>query len=288
MFFPNYIAWGVDQSYTSGLVRMARSQIGQPNPVVKKIMDLNTTGFYTCRTDSTNTEWVVCASNEGAQRIDDAIHFYRVADDAATVDEIGSFCSNTAATTPTWAWPVGTPLQARSDGLIAWACGMYQGQGNTGDTEIIGFSFLGRVGWGTNPMQRPNPARRYNQPISLSSGIINLAAGATKEFHKGVIPARFTRIYIINGGAAGWTSGVIGQVEITDTSGNLIAQDLLAPNYLTINAQDLKVSGQNDSAPWVMRSGQLTPGSSFRIRVKNTHGSLTSDITGWIVIAFGQ
>jgi hypothetical protein len=37
-----------------------------------------------------------------------------------------------------------------------------------------------------------------------------------------------------------------------------------------------------------MRSGLLTPGSGFRVRVKNLHASTTADITGWIVIAFGQ
>lgn len=288
MFFPNFIAWGVDQSYTSGLVRMARAQIGQAAPVVTKVMDLNSSGFYCCRTSTANTEWVMAASQEGQDegRIDGSVHMYRVADDAATVDELLSLSVNTLGPGFSWAFPLATPLQTRTDQLMWWGTNIYDGQGNAADGNQTGAQFSARVGWSNAVAIRTAPSRPYEQPVSVSSGYVSgLAAGATKNFAAAIVPARPAVLYIIDLGSKSWTVGPATAIEVTDASGTIINTD--GATALSISTVSWRASGQDDTVPYMARTGSLTPGSEVRFRIKNLAGSLTIDCSGFITYAWG-
>lgn len=287
MFFPDYIAWGVDQSFTGGVVRMARTQIGQAAPVVEKVAETNSTGFYACRTSTANTEWVLSASQEGqTQRIDPAVHLYRVADNGATVDEIASIPVNTDGPAFSWAYPMGTPLQTRTDKLMWWGTNIYDGQGNAADLSQTGMQFSCRVGWSHDVFVRPAPTRKYEIPATYSTGYLSgIVAGATVNFGATVVPARVRRLYIIDLGVKDWGGQTAPSVEVTDSAGVVINSDAASP--LAFATIGLRAAGQDDTAPYLSRTAQLTAGSEVRFRVKNNAGSLTINMSGFVTFAWG-
>lgn len=290
MFFPDYIAWGVDQSFTSGLVRMARTEIGQPTPDVELVMKLNSTAFYGCRTDTTNEEWVVCASQEGTSaRIDNAMHFYRVADNGATVDEIMAFPVNSDSSF-SWAHPLGTPLQTRSDRLMWWGTNDYAGQSNAGDLQFIGFQFSARVGWSNQMQMRPSVAARHGQPATVSGGPITLPFSGTVGtapavgFASTVVPSRLRRLFILEAGCKSWTPFIgIPAIEVTDADGDLLLNEVGTP--LTFATMSLRAAS-GDSAPFLDLTGPLTPGEEVHFRLKN-NGVAEMSASAHVIFAWG-
>src|SRR5690606_28434427 len=69
MFFPDYIAWGVDGG-VSNIVRMARSEIGKPAPQAEIIYRVNATAWFTTDVSTDGSVWLLSASREGAGAID--------------------------------------------------------------------------------------------------------------------------------------------------------------------------------------------------------------------------
>jgi hypothetical protein len=148
MFFPNYIEWGMDQTSDSWLLRMHRNQIGAAVPaLVEKIGRVQSTAWYTCRVTSDN-EWLMAVSNEtSVGRVDATVHIYRVADDAATMDEILTIPTPNDSTF-SMAYPIGSPLQSHAAGVV-WLGTNVKMPPTTADNLVRGQQFtaiIGRVG----------------------------------------------------------------------------------------------------------------------------------------------
>lgn len=287
MFFPDYIAWGVDQSFTSGLVRMPRSEVGQAVPEVEFVMPLNSTAFYACRTRTDNTEWVLSASQEGGvAAIDNSIHLYRVADDGATCDELSSIPVNSASTF-SWAFPLGTPLQARTDRLMWWGTNTFDGVGNGHDLEMTGFQFAGRVGWSHDVIQRPNMGRRFEQPITFSTGrIAGMLPSAIVPFGALTVPKRLRRLYIIDLGGKSFTDGMYNPaIEITNAAGAVINTNVGTP--ISFSTVSWRAQLQQDTAPYLAVTGLLTAASEIYVRLTSPSDNGTIDASGYAVLAWG-
>lgn len=88
--FPDYLCWTGDSTGNPWLMRIARSEIGNPNPVVERVYRVNSTAWFTCRASDDGSRWVFSASNEAGSRIDRSAHLYAVEDQGATVYEVGA------------------------------------------------------------------------------------------------------------------------------------------------------------------------------------------------------
>lgn len=288
MFFPDYIAWGVDQSYSSGLTRMARSEIGKPTPNVELVMRTNSTCFYTARSRTDNAEWVMCASQEGsAGAIDNAIHFYRVADNGATVDELSSIPHYQAGPSFSWAFPLGDPLTLGPEGMMWWGTNAHDGIPNLGDPSRSGIQFSARVGWSNDVIVRPAASRKFESLTTLSTGhIASLAQNASLIFGSTMVPQHLRRLYLINAGASvyGGSGASNPVIEVVDAAGAVITDYVGSP--LAVDIKSAREFRQEDTAPFLTYTAKLTPGSEVRFRIRQVTGQAIP-LTGFITFAWG-
>lgn len=100
MPFPDYIAYAAD-SQLAALVRVPRSALvtdGVTPVDVEVVKYLNSTAWFAIRASNDGSRWVMSASQEGAStRIDPAAHLYAVEDQGATIYELGTWLSPSAA-----------------------------------------------------------------------------------------------------------------------------------------------------------------------------------------------
>lgn len=89
MFFPDFIAWGSD-GMPGHIYRMARSQIGQPNPKIEAIYRMGGASWGSIRASADGSVWIATAASEAeSQRLDGALHLFAVSNNGATVYELG-------------------------------------------------------------------------------------------------------------------------------------------------------------------------------------------------------
>lgn len=287
MFFPNYVAWGVDQITDSHLLRMARTQIGQASPVVETLGRLQSTAWYTCRAASDNSEWLMFVSNEvGAGRVDPAIHIYRVADDGMTMDEVLTLPTKND-TTIIRAYAVGSPLQSNAAEGLVWIGTNTTMPLTANGTLERGQQFLAMIGWGVQAFQQTNNDRLpYGQPVTQSSGNFTLTASEKRFFGVTEAPIGATRLYILEVGREQFSGAGFFYVEAYDQTGSAILK--MEDNVTNMQWQNRSLrSAKNESAaPYLFRSGLLSPGRQIRFRLDEVSAA-PAEGAAYITYAWG-
>lgn len=285
MFFPDYIAWGVDQVSTSTLLRMNRNQIGASNPVVVQGPQVQTTCFYTVQTMSDSSEWLMTTSNEdgGGGRLDNGMHIYRVADDGATVDEIASIPTN-SPTNFSWIYPLSTPLQSSTTGLF-WLGSTVSSQSDF-DPGMHGFQFSCRIVWGVASAPRPEQTKKpFYQPITANSGLVSLAAKGQSVFGVTTVPTRLTRLYILEVTREQTAGTGFPYVEVYDVTGAAILKMEDGVTLMQWQHNSERATQNQPSAPYLWRSAPLQPGRKIYFRLdevlNNTATALASVTYAW-------
>lgn len=295
MFFPNYIVWGQDATGDAWLLRLPRNQIGVPNSVVEKIMHLQSTSWYTVRTASDGTEWIMCVSTQPIANVaplDRAIHLYRVADDGATCDEIGSI-PTTSETQTGYFWPLGTPLQSNTDGYVWIGSNVYsQFEAQSATAPHIGQQFKISTAWGVQPLTRPDSVRKawLGQAQNQSSGKVTVAASEVHTFGHTKVPNNARRLFIFDMGVwkpAGSGAGAV-KVRIWNASAaNAVLNKIDSVAIQTTATSVLHDIFNNEAAPNVFVSDKLTAGNVIFFDIVETSGTGGSDATAYVQFAWG-
>lgn len=276
MFFPNYVAWGVDQVSNSGLLRMARDQIGLASPAVTKVCDLQSTAFYTVCTKADYTEWLMVVSNENGAggRLDSALHIYKVADDAATCDEALALPVSDGASLQ-WAFPVGGKVL--NDGAV-WLQTTESSPVVPGTGARTGYAIRVRQSWGAGgQLMRPDSALRkpFFEPVTVSSGNENLTASQAKAIGSTEAPPRATRLYILEVTAEKYSGDGAIYAEVYDQTGIAVLKMEDGVTNMQWQHRSRKAALQEASSPWIARSAVLSPGRQLRFRILNGLGGTT-------------
>lgn len=201
MFFPNYIAWGIDQTSDSYLVRMNRNQLGAANPVVEVGKRIQSTAFYTARLTPDNTEWLMTTSDENGAggSLDNGCHIYRVSNDGATIDELGAYATERTDSF-SWMYPVGgNPLATLATELVWFGTNTPLYVDNL-NPNIRGFQFAGRMLWSNGPavaLPKPTTYRPFYNPESVGwRG--DLTASEKRIFGIEEVPIGPKKLYFLN------------------------------------------------------------------------------------------
>jgi hypothetical protein len=223
MWFPDYIVWATDSQPLGYIVSMARSEIGKASPVVERVYQLNSSGWGSIRASSDNTEWICFSSGESspATPIDRNAHAYWVADNGATVYEVGSMSSQSASVTPTF-HPVGQAYL--HDGQSMWF------QSKDFFPEVF---FRASLSKSTTQIAQPAHGPRVYAWESAGSGPQAIPAGVNVNtvFHRARVPLSATTLYVHDAEIRTWSgTGTAPRVQVIrvdnsavliDTSGSI-------------------------------------------------------------------
>jgi hypothetical protein len=298
MFFPDYIAWGVDQNFTANLLRLARTEFGDPAPTVEEMGALNSTAFYAARTSTAHTEYVLSASQEGGPtggRMDGGVHLYRVADNAAELDEIGSFPVHDQGSSFGWAAPVGGTLGDLRDNLIWWTTVNVTDYPPLMDSYQFGSQFSGRIAWTNHNIVRPSQARLFGVVESCASELFAaVGAGGYRDFGYVQVPRRNSVLYIIDSSVKATSgAGAIPRLEIWRTIPFGVAKLDGGATDASLAGISRKYSLQAEGEPFIHKITGLAAGEEIQFRltnggVSNVLGATTAgDLRGRISFAWG-
>lgn len=270
MFFPNYLAWGMDQTSDSYILRMNRNQIGAATTTsIEKMGRVQSTTWYTCRVASDGTEWLVAVSNEtSVGRVDAAVHIYRVADDAATMDEVLTIPTPND-TTFSRAYPIGMPIQSGAPEGVVWLGTNVKLPTTTTDNLFRGQQFSAIIGWGAQSALQQTASNRppFNGTASQSTGNISLAASEIRYFGGTEAPTGATRLYIIDAGCTKFSGTGLPFITVYDATGSAILKlDDNATNMQWQN-RSMRAAKNAGTAPYVFRSVKVSPGRQIQFRV---------------------
>lgn len=296
MFFPNYIAWGQDATGDAWLLRLPRNQIGSSSPTVEKIGHLQSTSWYTVRTASDGTEWIMCVATQPIANVaplDRAIHLYRVADDGATCDEIASI-PTTSFTQTGYFWPLGTPLQSNTDGYVWIGSNVYsQFEGQSATAPHIGQQFKISTAWGSvQSLIRPDSVRKawVGQAQSQNSGKVTVAANEVHTFGHTKVPNYARRLFIFDMGVWKPSGSGAGTPKVRVWNASTSAAVLNKVDSAAIQTTTTSVLHDifnNEAAPNVFVSDQLTAGNVIFFDIVETTGTGGSDATAFVQFAWG-
>ena len=295
MFFQNYIAWGQDATGDAWLVRLKRDQIGTQNPTLDKIMHLQSTAWYTVRANAAGTEWIMGVATQPIADVlplDQVAHLYRVADDGATCDEVAAIPS-TSLTQTIYFWPLGNPLQANSDGFVWIGSNVYNAFESVAATAPhIGQQFKVGLGWGIQPLIRPDVVRRpwVSHPQTQSSGKVTVPISGTVTFGHTRVPANARRLFVFDIGVyRQWpTTGVVKVRVYNATAGADVLNGVDGLAIQTTSGTILHYGVENnEAAPNVFVSVQLPIGNVIYFEIVETGGLAVADATAFIQFAWG-
>lgn len=289
MFFPNYIAWGMDATTDSYLIRLARDQIGLASPVYERGARLNSTAFHCVRTKTDSTEWLMAVSNEniGAGSVDLGIHLHRVADDAATVDEVYS-TSVLTQTDTRYFYPVGSPLQANADGQV-WLSSIVTGPLDRVAAETsYGQQIAVRLGWGGGcSMPRPDIARRpFYVPQTQSSGNCSMGASETRVFGGTRVPARTRRLFIMDLGCLGISGGGSLKVQVWNATTGAVLTSAQTAAAIETTSASLRYTNKEEASAYIWTTASLTEGDVIHFRLIEQNAA-TAVGAAFVTFAFG-
>jgi hypothetical protein len=292
MFFPDYIAWGMDASSDSYLLRLPRTKVGIATPAdVEEIGRLQSNAWYTCRVATDGTEWLTFVSNQvGVGRVDAAAHVYRVADNGATLDEVMTI-PTISDTSYSYGWPLGGPLQTNAEGLV-WLAHNVTAPATAHGTLQRGQQFAAILGWGSSNALHAHVADRlpYGPPVTQSTGAVSLAALETRYFGVTEAPLGAPYLYILDVGREVFAGSGFFLVEAYDvtTADVLLEEDGTTGMqwyHRSRRAVHLTTVGAA-SAPYLYRSVYLSAGKQVRFRVKEGENA-TCDGCAYISYAWG-
>jgi hypothetical protein len=272
MFFPTHIAWGEDGA-DPHLYRMARTEIGNPNPVVERVAQLNSTGWWTQNASTDGSVWILSSSSEtGTNRHDDAVHLYVVSNNGANIDEVA------VANMPTVGAASFSGLAAGNGGGNSFWMRAHNYKVHP-HTTYSGMQFRAKVVWGAVPMPMPTVQRRVYPAPETRSWRATLAAGETLTFSHTRAPAPATTLYVFNMGLKVLTGPGTARLQVYNVT--------TATEIMTWSG------GQH----WRHDSAQATTehftrincnaGDSIEFRLIETGGTGTATVSAFIVTAWG-
>ena len=269
MFFPNYLAWGMDQTSDGSLVRMPRTDIGAATTAsVVAVGRVQSTSWYTCRVASDGTEWLMAVSNEvSVGRVDAAAHVYRVADDGATMDEVLTLPTPND-TAFSHAYPIGSPLQSNAEGVV-WL-GTNIALPTTGTGSLMrGQQFQAILGWGAVAVQQvANVAPPFFTAVTQSSGNVNLAPNERRFFGVTEAPVGATRLYILEVNREQLSGAGLFYVEVWDQNGAAILKMDDGATLMQWWNRSIQAAENAAAAPYMFRSAMMFPGQQVRFQVR--------------------
>lgn len=295
MFFPNYIAWGQDATGDAWLVRMNRDQIGATTPVVERVAHLQSTSWYTVRTKTDGTEWLMCVATQpiaDVSPLDQSVHLYRVADDGASCDEVAAIPA-TSTTQTGYFWPLGTPLQSNADGFVWIGSNIYNPfEAQASAAPHIGQQFKISLGWGTQPLIRPDAFRRpwIGNANTQNSGKVTIGPSVTHTFGHTKVPNTARRLFIFDMGIwkiFGSGSGVVKVRVWNATAAAAVLNAVDSAAMETTTTTLLTDATNNEAAPNIFTSGQLTANSVIFFEIVETGGAASVDATAFVQFAWG-
>lgn len=270
MPFDDYIAWAGDTTLHPYIFRIKRSEIGTGNINVERIYRLNSTAWFTCRASNDGSVWVVSASNEGSNSIDNLVHLYAVEDQGETVWEIGSIPADLNASAGSL-MPVGLPQNHNEN--------FYLTTRNFTDSLTWGF----RLGKGFNSIPVPEPLPNYVFPQTVStSGEVTLTAGEEKLI--GITRAG-TRARCLN--------ILEAFIMVTERGGvspayqRLIVRRENGEELFSFQNSSERRVARLDFANEIAKTGDLPNGETVYIFVKNIHHSVTIKVVASLTFAWG-
>lgn len=264
MFFPDYIAWGVDGS-AAAIMRVPRAHADNPAGHHEYIYKLNATAWWTTRASNDNTRWLISASNEpGSAQIDDSAHLYAVEDGGATVYELAAMPSD--ATSFASIAPVG---QAEMHGDTFWLRG--HGFPNR-------WAVRGRLAYGTTGITPPS----RDAPVitTRSSGRVALSPEQpTARFARIRVTVQCPVLYIWDWGVTGYTGKTLF-VRIWDESAEASA------GVSTLYHSE-RFQAQYSDAPYLHRI-EFPPTPSRWITAEITQSGTNVETEGEAFISYWQ
>jgi len=264
--FPDYIAYGGDTSQNPYIMRVLRTELVKPNPVVERVYRANSTVWHAAKASDDGSRWVICASNENpGLRLDTSAHLYSVEDQGATVTEIAALPAQTVAAAHIS--PIG---QATNGGDIFFIAALSTGTGRFGYWRCR----LPRGGTSRGLDWPPRRPRVYAWQTQ-SSGIITFPAGdTTYTFGVTKAPARgFQRLLIYDAGFKG-VSGAPSGMHLWVWSGSQLLQ-VDVPSY----RQSLNLdSGSDAVASFLPAFGAEV---EFRLRNVSAASAIAYVTYGW-------
>lgn len=287
MFFPTHIAWGMDATSDSWLMRLHRDKIGSAvNTDLEQIGRLQSTSWHGGRVLADGTEWIMSVSNEvSVGRVDAAVHLYRVADNGATMDEIMTIPTpNTSSIYSAYA--VGSPLQSNNEGVL-WMGTNVATQFSGFGTLAGGQQFSAIIGWGKNALHQTNTDRLpYSLPITQSSGNVSLSALEKKYFGVTEAPVGCTRLYILDVGREQFSGTGLFYVEVWSVSGAAVLKMEDGTTDMQWQNRSLRAVKNEATAPYIFRSAGLSPGTQLRFRLNEILNN-TAEGAAYITYAWG-
>lgn len=268
--FENYIAWGSDSGSNPHVFRMARSEIGKPNPIIERIYRLNSTAWFSCKASNDGSTWVITSSQEFYPTAEDnLVHVYAVTDEGASVWEVGSLPHNMTAPASSL-MPIGEPGQHGDEFALS----------SRAIDPIQQWVFqLGR-GFGKIDEPKKLPPFRFSQTVSTGSPI-EIAPNEEIVFGYGQAPFGATSLHILD---------VIKYEE--DRGGvslysNVILRDMDDNEITTFSEFNSARHSRREGSSVSLETHKLTGGRMFKVIIKNTHGVVTKRIYAHVVFAFG-
>jgi hypothetical protein len=219
MFFPDYIAWGNDggggQNY---IYRMARTQLGQPNPVVEQVAAIDNTSWWAQKVRTDGSMWVCSSSSEvgGSLPVEDkgVAHLYAVGNNGATVDEVAAVSMEGIY----GAGSLSCLSSTGSGGDVFWLrAHAYQ---EFPYKTASAFQFRAKIGYGAVPLVKPRNNRPAVYVSQTRDTVMDLTASQTRTFGHTRVP--YTKnLYILDMGVktiTGTANSVTLQVYNVTTS----------------------------------------------------------------------
>lgn len=269
MPFADYVAWASDSTNQPFLFRVARTELGKPNPVIERIYRVNSTSWWTSKASGDGSRWVFSASQEArtTHAIDKQVHLYAVEDQGATVYEVGAVAQIEDSLPAGSLQPVGLPedqgemfcLAARGTGRNAqWLFRLADAASARLDYPVTSTPVV--ASW-----------------LTVNSGGVTVPGAAETAFHTDVAAsfARTLRIFDVNVAA---TDGSVGRIafRIVDATTNEV--------LFTSAAGSMRQSGRKEWSPYVAEI-LLPANRQVLFKASNTHASIA--VAGLVAATYG-
>lgn len=269
MWFPDYIVWGVDEPQGE-IVRMKRTEIGKPAPVIERIYQLTSGGWGCVKASADGSTWLTFGSAETAGNTsgDRNMHVYAVTDQGATVWEVGSI----PAAGQDFAAPAAVG-QAEIHSDVLWFCtrGM--------DSGTVDRYYKAQFGLGTQQIGSTNSSRPlyYGSPETISGrGAVAINGTYTLGYTRAPLTAR--RMYIIGAGVHS-LSGTVRVRAIRKDTNAVIA---------STTAKNIRGGVERREASEYFLEMQLPADTDVEIRLEDNTGTTAGEGTGYVTFAWGM
>lgn len=267
MFFPNHIVWGTDNSSELGIFRMARTEIGNPDPTLEKTFRTNASNWWSWPLNPQGTRWMLSGSNDSAyNNLDTACHLYVVDEDGLSVHEAGTI-----------------PGQGESGGPISAQCvGPRDGKGqfwlNTRFfTSNISGLFAATFSTGMAITGRETRDVGATPSERITGHAVIPAGGSVTVGHLRV-PRRRTDLVVFDMGVYKTEGAGAAQILVTDEQGNTVGGIATSTYAMSYDIGPM--------APWWTRAENLVPGQILLVKLRERSGTGSVSATGYLTSQF--